>query len=561
MANTTVKTYLDKVEHIFVLVLENRSFDHLFGKSGIDGFDAEALAHGRKDVRTHINGLSGKEVQVDGKGVKHVVSEVHAKLQLTKDPPHEFDDVKLQLCGSRKATYSDATIKLNGFLLPDEKKVTHMDAIACLTPDQLPILTALAKEFAICDNWFSSLPGPTFPNRMFLHAACSAGTPYSPSTGDFVTGNTVGYRFEKGHIFSRLRQKKIAWAIYVDDRKPYYGRLGSKLPVQTFENMSVMMEGVNPTHISKLTTLFKDLGNKSRPFPFKYVFIEPQYDCLFGKKDFGRGNSMHPNGNVLNGELLVKEVYEAIRNSPVWGKSALIITFDEHGGFYDHVPPPAAVSPGDKATAACKHFDFKRLGVRVPTIVISPLIPKNVVDHTLYDHTSLIKTVTERFRLAPLTKRSEAANSFSRLFTLPEPRKVDLKLPQIHRSFSDDEEETEPQVATVIEESSKPFILAAAMLEAKIKGPEAWDEIMARARALESASVEEVTAYIEKVAKEAENAPKSFADDVELDAETAADAMKRYNGDATAAAWSLGITQAELHDLIDGAGPEDEQVQ
>lgn len=561
MANTTVKTYLDKVEHIFVLVLENRSFDHLFGKSGIEGFDAEALAHGRKDVRTHINGLTGKEVQVDSKGVKHVVSEVHAKLQLTKDPPHEFNDVKLQLCGSRKATYSDATIKLNGFLLPDEKKVTHMDAIACLTPDQLPILTALAKEFAICDNWFSSLPGPTFPNRMFLHAACSAGTPYSPSTGDFVTGNTVGYRFEKGHIFSRLRQKKIAWAIYVDDRKPYYGRLGSKLPVQTFENMSVMMEGVNPTHISKLTTLFKDLANKSRPFPFKYVFIEPQYDCLFGKKDFGRGNSMHPNGNVLNGELLVKEVYEAIRNSPVWGKSALIITFDEHGGFYDHVPPPAAVSPGDKATAACKHFDFKRLGVRVPTIVISPLIPKNVVDHTLYDHTSLIKTVTERFRLAPLTKRSEAANSFSRLFTLPEPRKVDLKLPQIHRSFSDDEEETEPQVATVIEESSKPFILAAAMLEAKIKGPEAWDEIMARARALESASVEEVTAYIEKVAKEAENAPKSFADDVELDAEAAADAMKRYNGDSIAAAWSLGITQAELHDLIDGAGPEDEQVQ
>ena len=123
------------------------------------------------------------------------------------------------------------------------------------------------------------------------------------------------------------------------------------------------------------------------------------------------------------GEKLIKDVYEAIRNSPLWEKSMLLITYDEHGGFYDHVKPPAIVCPGDALEDKNKlGFDFKQLGVRVPAIVISPYIPSQTIDHNVYDHTSLLKTVEKRFALQPLTVRDRNANSFEQLFSLDVPR-------------------------------------------------------------------------------------------------------------------------------------------
>src|SRR5581483_3305050 len=115
---------------------------------------------------------------------------------------------------------------------------------------------------------------------------------------------------------------------------------------------------------------------------------------------------------------------EAIRNSPHWERSVLLICFDEHGGFYDHVPPPAAVPPGDTMTDSYieHHFQYDQLGVRVPAIVISPLVRRGVVDHTLYDHTSMLASVERLFGMKPLTKRDAAANDFLHLFSLDTPR-------------------------------------------------------------------------------------------------------------------------------------------
>ncbi len=141
--------------------------------------------------------------------------------------------------------------------------------------------------------------------------------------------------------------------------------------------------------------------------------------------DYTCGNSQHPLDDVTRGEKLIKRVYETIRNSPHWNDSVLLVTYDEHGGFYDHVPPPAIVSPGDPITdddSNHHNFDFTQLGVRVPAVVVSPLIPRGTIDHTLYDHSSLLATLESMFTINPLSNRDGQANTFNHLLSVTTPR-------------------------------------------------------------------------------------------------------------------------------------------
>jgi phospholipase C len=157
------------------------------------------------------------------------------------------------------------------------------------------------------------------------------------------------------------------------------------------------------------------------------VFIEPDYGNILPgtSEDYTCGNSQHPLDDITAGERLIKDTYEAIRNSELWESSVLIITWDEHGGFVDHVEPGPAVPPGDGvAEAENVHygFGFDVLGPRVPAIVISPLIPQNVIDHTGYDHASIPATIERNFGLDPLTARDAAANDLLHLLSLETPR-------------------------------------------------------------------------------------------------------------------------------------------
>jgi phospholipase C len=131
---------------------------------------------------------------------------------------------------------------------------------------------------------------------------------------------------------------------------------------------------------------------------------------------------MHPPSDVRDGEALIKQVYEMIRNSPVWNQCVFIIIFDEHGGFFDHFPPPPAVPPGDGAVDNTHHFQFDRLGTRIPAVIVSPWVGRNVVDQTTYDHSSLLATVEKLFGLSPLTRRDAAANDFLEVFSQITPR-------------------------------------------------------------------------------------------------------------------------------------------
>lgn len=392
----------NQIQHVFVLMLENRSFDHLLGFSGISGVDAES------GLKTSVNGLSGTETNsYQGKvgRVNHP-----ADFAMAVDPGHEFTDVLCQLSGPGAkytpgrpyppidnsgfvASYAEACSKAN-----QQRDVTEI--MKCYSADQLPVLTGLAQEFAVCDRWHASMPGPTWPNRMFVHAASSAGLDHSPTTAEIALWETAaGFSFPNGDIFDRLSVKGLQRRLYAGDSFP-------------------MMAALKGIHLDDIRPYEKFAGDLQGAFLYSYVFIEPSYALL---NDYKGSTSEHPLDDIRLGEGLIKSTYEAIRNSPVWKSSVLIITWDEHGGFFDHVGPPPAVAPGDTAPSGGHNkygFTFEQYGPRVPAVVVSPWIAKNVVDHRLYDHSSIPATVEKLFGMDPLTERDRAANSALPLLSL-----------------------------------------------------------------------------------------------------------------------------------------------
>lgn len=402
-----------EIKNVFVLLLENRSFDHMLGFSGITGIDAATGA------QTPIAGLTGSESN-GHRGASFFVGKPFHE-PITVDPAHEFLDVLEQLCGTQ-AVYQPGkaypAVNNSGFVTDYARSHSKgegnasgdfgqiMDGFAV---EQLPVLNALARQFAVCDGWHSSLPGPTFPNRLFAMGASSNGLDHSPATWELLTWEGLdGFSFRGGSIFDALAKAfpQDPWRIYA----------GSHFPLVS------ALKGINTFDIHSIDDLQEDL--KSGHYPWRLTWLEPNYgDMVCGT--FRGGTSQHAMDNVEGGEALIKLVYEAIRNSPVWESSLLIVTWDEHGGFYDHVRPGKAAAPGD-TPGGSKYsqygFTFTQLGLRVPAVVVSPLIRPGTIDHRVYDHSAIPKTLEDAFNLQPLTKRDKAANSLKALLTLPQAR-------------------------------------------------------------------------------------------------------------------------------------------
>jgi phospholipase C len=363
------------VDHVFVLMLENRSFDHFFGLSG----------------RPSVPKPTDPEFSPG------------ATDRASYDPPHEYADVQTQISGGTMAGF-DKTAKL------------------AFEPSQIPVISQLADEFVLFDNWFASVPGPTWPNRFFVHAASSGGLATSPTQfqeGGAVISPATPFKFQNGSIYDRLDSQQKKWRVYHGDVHPQVlamPGLGEKY-LTSAENFCPTYPS-NP-HFSDFAT---DVNSAS--YGPAYTFIEPDY-ALQIFSQFRNGDSQHPLGLVSAGEKLIKYVYESLRASPIWSKCVLLVLWDEHGGFYDHVPPPANVAPpGDtpynKPTDGHDPgFAFDRLGVRVPALLISPLAPRGKLGSELFpgatfDHSSVIKSVFENFGLgAPLTGRDAAAPSWN----------------------------------------------------------------------------------------------------------------------------------------------------
>jgi phospholipase C len=398
------------IQHVFVLMLENRSYDHMLGLSEISGIDAVT------GQPTQADGLTGAESNTYQGRVYPVTR--GADNVMPVDPPHEFADVLEQLAGPG-AQYSSGgaypPINNSGFVASYAANggANPAEIMKCYTPDELPVLNALAREFALCDHWHASMPGPTWPNRMFVHAASAGGLDHSPTVPEIVQWEAIsGFSFLNGTVHELLDNYGIQHRLYAGDDFP----------------MVAALKGIGLGDVRPFARFADDLQQPE--FPYGYVFIEPAYDVFH---EYRSGTSQHPLGDVRRGEALIQQTYEAIRNSPHWNESLLIVTWDEHGGFYDHVKPPAAQAPGDTAPSNdhnANGFTFEQYGARVPAVVISPLIPKNTIDHRVYDHTSVPRTVEKIFGLPYLTERDHKANDLSTLLTLSAPRNdTPTKLP------------------------------------------------------------------------------------------------------------------------------------
>jgi phospholipase C len=397
---------LSAIDNIVVLMLENRSFDHMLGF-------LYASSGNVSPAGQPFEGLSGSESNPDGNGGTVSVfqiqaTEANAYFMPGADPGEGYSATNSQLFGSTKAPVPPVATN-QGFVtdfsytLGWEAKekwsilsgTTANSIMGIFTPAMLPVLSGLAQGFAVCDHWFGSVPTETLPNRAFVHAGTSQGS-MSDSTKSFTCPS----------IYGLLSQNNVSWTVYGYDEPP--------LTRQDFTDI----KNADDSHFG----LFTDFQAAAAAGTLaSYVFLEPSWGAS--------GNSQHPNYNVALGEQMIHDVYYALRNGPKWNQTLLILTYDEHGGCYDHVPPPQGAVPPDDSVGE-DSFDFKRFGPRVPTVLISPLIEAGTVfrvaaDAMPLDHTSILKTVETRWGLPNLTARDAAALDVGAVLTLTTPRTDD----------------------------------------------------------------------------------------------------------------------------------------
>lgn len=411
------------VWNVFVLMLENHSFDNIFAFSGITG----------------ITAATGSDYNSIG-STNYPVNDSATPTSLTTDPGHEFADIVNQLCGY-PSTYNSPDypkINMSGFAgtyanSTDESTgkpaaANIGDIMACFnTQSQLPNIYALANKYVICDHWFSSLPGPTWPNRFYVHGASSAyynsdavglsnyqSLDDSPTPAQMKIWETYdGFAYENGSIFDALNNAQIPWMIYHDESGPADGSIPQVTSLKNLSVADVNVKSLYDVVVGGETIEHGMQYDLQNPYPYRYTFIEPNYGDTSGNT-YQNGSSQHPMDDVSGGENLIANIFKWISQSPLWPNSLLIITYDEHGGFYDSVAPGSTSPPNSLDDPGANKFAFNVLGVRVPAVVVSPLIA-NQVDQTVYEHSSVPATIEKLFGLQPLTARDQAANDLTHL--------------------------------------------------------------------------------------------------------------------------------------------------
>ena len=385
------------LKHIVVLMMENRSFDHMLG----------AL----KAQNNAIDGLTGTESNVNNTGAIVTVQPLaQYQSQLDPDPDHHFPAVNLQIF-SEPDHGPPAPVTMGGFVSSyynQQQNTPHSAEIlyyfSADPPINLPVLHTLAMEFAVFNRWFASIPGPTICNRAFAHY----GTSFGQVSMDVFY---LGKQFKS--IYERMLAANHTCKLF------YYDEASSTMEVVNILQNEPAIFGT-----------FKDFQNAcdANALP-DYCFIEPNYTDHDSPDGDGEvlACDQHPDHDVRAGEQFIATVYNKIRQNPnLWPNTALLIVYDEHGGIFDHVPPPACTPDTPfvaqpAATGTLDAFQFDRLGVRVPAILVSPWVAKGSVINDVFEHASIPATVTEFFEV-PFDARSareSAAETFLGNLTLP----------------------------------------------------------------------------------------------------------------------------------------------
>src|SRR5258708_9714446 len=366
---------LDKLKHIVVLMMENRSFDRMLGYLKPDWPDRD--------------GLNGNETNADTAGQSQSVQPTAAaQSELDPDPDHSWEGVNLQIFGNVQGI-DDGKPKMQGFIksyFTKRQDLGHSRNIMnCFTPDTLQVLTYLAEQYAVCDRWFSSLPGPTVPNRMFAH--------FGPSFGH--VDNTLKICDNGKSIYSPLLNLgRSATSDYFDEQSASVGF--------TFQLQN------QPKSMGTYHDFLADCDAGQLP---DYSFVEPNYSDHANLL----ASDQHPDHNVIAGENFIADVYNHVRKSPLWESTLPVIVYDEHGGTYDHVLPPK-IQP-DGAPDPISGFQFDRLGIRVPAVFVSPWIDQGTIIHTQYEHASIPATAANLFIADPAQRNLSVREQRAKVFT------------------------------------------------------------------------------------------------------------------------------------------------
>jgi phospholipase C len=400
---------LQQIEHVVVVMLENRSFDHMLGYLSLP------TEQGGKG-RTKVDGLTGPGDNVNTyKGTSYPIHHLTRTWFSgeVEDPDHSGASVDEQLAEggngfvSNYARISQERAAKLGVPTPEPGLV-----MGYYNAEDLPVYDHLATEYCVVDRWFSSVPGATWPNRLYSIAGRAAGTRDDVSPPLYALPSFARY----------LDEHKVDWRWYSFDP----GTLRAVDPEYRLSNHH-RFSFLDSRDLSTLERAVGELTEEGPSFLDDVAagklpavsWIDPRFKDL---RVLGPdSNDDHPPSDVIAGQDLVLTIYHALSSAETWTKTLLIITYDEHGGFYDHVPPPAAVDDD---------HEFQRLGVRVPALLVSPLVAAGSSSVDLlgpdvhFDHTSLIKTILTRFcntngQIPALTTRVAAAQHLGHLLSDP----------------------------------------------------------------------------------------------------------------------------------------------
>lgn len=373
------------IETIVVIMQENRSFDHYFGHFG--------KYAGRNDVESAPENASNPARAGDVSAASFPYE--HAGHYCFLDTAHGWTKSHKQVNGGKMDGFYETNHDIPGEVMPDPTMALRDGARAMWWYDEreLPYYYALAKEFGLADHYFASLQGPTWPNRMFFVAATSFGR----ASNTFPNIDAYEYPNNDVVIHDELEKRHVDWKVYSD----------------------------GPPTVATVVNF--QLATRWKPREVKFVMSEFYADAAAGKlppvvwvesnalkTGEWDGDNEHPPAQLQVGQKWTHDVLKALMTGPQWSKMAIFITYDEHGGLYDHVPPPKACKPDDKGPIDDdgKPLDgaFDELGIRVPMMVVSPYAKRGHVSHTVYDHTSILRFIQAKHRVPALTGRDANAN-------------------------------------------------------------------------------------------------------------------------------------------------------
>ncbi len=358
------------IDHIVVIMQENRSFDTYFGSLNVSGYEGQV--DGVRPTMSNPNGHGG------------TVRVFHESKLCTADINHSWNAMHTLSNGGRN----------DQFVINNSRR-----SMEYYDKTDLPYYYGLANQFAIADRYFASAMTQTYPNRMFLYAATSFGHIRNDESPSYA-------EFKQKTIFNVLDAHHITWKYYQTE--------------EDYLKLFAPLHARDQHKIAKASQFLVDLAEKKLP---QISFVE---SSEVGLQD------EHPPSNIQIGQAWVAEKIEGLMSSAYWPNTALFLTYDENGGYYDHVPSPEACTPDDIAPALRPkdmpgHYDH--YGFRVPFVAVSPYAKHHYVSHVTYDHTSILKFIETKFNLPALTRRDANADSMMDLFDFTHQELAVTKLP------------------------------------------------------------------------------------------------------------------------------------